>query len=1283
MWGRTHLDSVTEKSPPSPLTLERSSRRGNEADGLVQEGPSLDEPQGRARSDAPYLPVRFIAARPGAAPQCSPHVGYEHAVHGDDGSLPPTITKRHVLLHVVPWLFVLLFHTTIPVLQAQQPANPRTSTNLPPIVLTVEGTNVSIQRFSSKSWEAAVPNQVLAPKDRGRTGVRSRASVRLSDLSILRIAELSEFEIQPLADPKAEAEFSLFRGLLYLLNRDRPGRHRFVTPTATAATRGTEFTLEVEEATGRTTLAVLEGEAELSNAAGSLTIAPGEQGVALLGQKPTKTAILSTARLVQWCLYYPGVLDLEDLSLTTAEQQELQPSIDAYRTGDLLSAVSAYPPTRPAGSDQEKVFAAALHLSVGQAAQADSLLNSLSVLTATNASVHRLADSLRVVINTVSPHPPRNTEYGIRNTPLLSPTELLARSYAEQSALRLEDALLSARLAVRKSPKFAFAWTRIAELEFSRGRTKPALEALERSLTLAPRNAQAIALKGFLLSAQNNLRDALPLFDQAIQLDGGLGNAWLGRGLAKIRLGRAAEGRFDLHAAAVTEPQRSLLRSYLGKAWSNEGDVKHAEKELRLARELDAGDPTPWLYSALLLQQQNRINEGIRDLETARALSDNRALYRSRLLLDQDRAVSGANLANLYQDAGLAETSAREAGRAVNADYANHSAHRFLADSFNALRDPNGFNQRYESAWFTEYLLANLLSPVGAGGLSQTVSQQEYAKLFERDRFGIASSSSFASHGAWGQQAVQYGTWGDSSYAAEFSYRTDDGWRANNDFERITGLIEFKHQITPQDGVYFQANYSATESGDLTHYYHQSQAQRHLRLEEQYEPLLLAGYHHEWSPGSHTLLLASRTQVSQHGINPDSATLFFYHGLGGPIRTVAPLRYDQDYQNELESYAAEAQQLFQHGDHTLILGGRIQTGEFDTHNRQTGGRVYNDTGSGPISFNIAQNIQSGFERRSAYAYDQWQFWPTLLLSVGVSYDWLYLPDNYRAAPVSNGHDTRDQLSPKAGFIFTPATNTTLRGAWFRALGGVSLDQSVRLEPSQVAGFNQAYRSVIPNSVASANDGAEFEGWNGSVEQKFGRGTFLGVSGEILSSKVTRRIGAVDLTFPTTPGSPYSTSQTRQELDYRERTLAVTLDQLLGNGWSFGARYSVSKADYESRYPQIPATAGEVGGFEREQNLEAVLHQLSLRALYNHPSGFFGHGWGLWSVQSNQGYTIDIPGDNFWQFNLQAGWRFLRRRAEVSVALLNLTDQDYRLNPLNLTSQLPRDREVVVSLRLNF
>src|SRR5208283_3288388 len=92
----------------------------------------------------------------------------------------------------------------------------------------------------------------------------------------------------------------------------------------------------------------------------------------------------------------------------------------------------------------------------------------------------------------------------------------------------LRPALQAARAAVGKSPDFAFGWARVAELEFSFGRNQPASAALDRALALAPRNAQAVALRGFLLAARNRTKEAIAVFDQAIALDGRLANAWLG-----------------------------------------------------------------------------------------------------------------------------------------------------------------------------------------------------------------------------------------------------------------------------------------------------------------------------------------------------------------------------------------------------------------------------------------------------------------------------------------------------------------------------------------------------------------------------------------------------------------------------------------------------------------------------------------------------------------------------------------------------------------------------------
>src|SRR6185436_14634362 len=114
----------------------------------------------------------------------------------------------------------------------------------------------------------------------------------------------------------------------------------------------------------------------------------------------------------------------------------------------------------------------------------------------------------------------------------------------------------------------------------------------------------------------------------------------------------------------------------------------HARKELSLAQKLDPNDPTSWLYMALLDQQENRINEAVEDLEKSKELNDNRSVFRSRLMLDQDEAVRGANLASMYRDDGMFDRSVQEAARAVNYDYANYSAHLFLANSYDALRDP-------------------------------------------------------------------------------------------------------------------------------------------------------------------------------------------------------------------------------------------------------------------------------------------------------------------------------------------------------------------------------------------------------------------------------------------------------------------------------------------------------------------------------------------------------------------------------------------------------------------
>ena len=57
--------------------------------------------------------------------------------------------------------------------------------------------------------------------------------------------------------------------------------------------------------------------------------------------------------------------------------------------------------------------------------------------------------------------------------------------------------------------------------------------------------------------------------------------------------------------------------------------------------------------------------------------------------------------------------------------------------------------------------------------------------------------------------------------------------------------------------------------------------------------------------------------------------------------------------------------------------------------------------------------------------------------------------------------------------------------------------------------------------------------------------------------------------------------------------------------------------------------------------------------------------------------------DFFQENLYAGWRFLNRRCEIQFGILNLGNQDYHLNPLNVYTELPRERTYTVRLKFIF
>ncbi len=225
---------------------------------------------------------------------------------------------------------------------------------------------------------------------------------------------------------------------------------------------------------------------------------------------------------------------------------------------------------------------------------------------------------------------------------------------------------------------------------------------------------------------------------------------------------------------------------------------------------------------------------------------------------------------------------------------------------------------------------------------------------------------------------------------------------------------------------------------------------------------------------------------------------------------------------------------------------------------------------------------------------------------------------------------------------------------------MSFDESVQLEPNQVAGFNQVFRSIISESTVGSVSAPTYETAGLLVENKFRTGTYVAVQGSLLRSEVDRRIGSFDAT--TVAGAirpPIVAGSVAQALDYEEKSLIFTFNQLLGEEWSLGARYQVTHSDLTTSFRELPRPLLAALAESREQ---ATLHEGQLFVLYNHPSGFFARVEGNWLQQSNVGYTPDTPGDELVQINAYAGFRFRRNFGEITLGFLNLSDQDYQTEP---------------------
>ena len=681
-------------------------------------------------------------------------------------------------------------------------------------VVSLQG-RVEARRAGAQAWTRITRlDTTVCEGDRLRAGPASRAALFVQPENLIRLDQNTELTvshtpeetfIEFFQEPAATAASETTGcGAGYVITRF-PKKFRIRTPHVNAAVEGTEFLVAMRCET--TELAVFEGKVRAQSIAmqEERVLTSGQALAAGPAEPPAIRLLVKPADAVQWALYYPPLSDA-----SVAEQ--FPSSSDCLQLPDGLKQVCY--------SQRAEQL-----LRLGRAVEAEGEI--AQALAESPASGDALA--IRAVISVVKNDKQGALSAGSRAVDVSpnSPRAWLALSYAQQAHFRLEDALKSVQRAAEIAADSSLVQARLAEMYMSLGRTRAAEKAARRAVEANPNEERAYTVLGFVHLAQINVKAAQIDFQSALERDSTAPLPRLGLGLAIIRQGQLVPGREQLEIAVALDPTNSLLRSYVGKAYYEENTKERdrlAASQFDLAKQLDPNDPTPWFYAAILKETQNRPLEALEELRHSIEKNNNRAVYRSRLLLEQDRSTRGVSLARIYSRLGFDPQALAEATTSLTVDPTNHSAHRFLSDSYATV-------ERHEIARASELLQSQLFQPVNTSPIQPHVTFldlaipsyapadltafNDYSSLVERDRPRLTGAGLTGSDRTWADELVLSGVSGRLSYSIGHFHFNSDGYRENNTLDHDLYDVFAQMAITSEFGLQAELRQRDTRQGDL------------------------------------------------------------------------------------------------------------------------------------------------------------------------------------------------------------------------------------------------------------------------------------------------------------------------------------------------------------------------------------------------------------------------------------------------------------------------------------
>lgn len=625
-------------------------------------------------------------------------------------------------------------------------------------IVSLQGTGDQ-RAAAAADWQPARPAQALATGDFVRTRQAAKMALLFADDTQLRLHQNTVLQVKGVATPAQPVTTLLLNaGRAWTQTRRADGsRLNLETPAATAAIRGTDWDISVED-DGRTLLTVLSGTVEFSNAQGQVSVGANEAAYAEVGKAPVKLVLSQPRDRIQWV----NALRADPLPHLAAEPvpEALAPVRAALVARDVPAARAALAQAKvQAPGDAPAPWVALMETAI--ALQAGDVLAAREQLAREAAAPEAplpvalmqsdmqlmdgdaaaAATTLRTALQRWPAHPALVAQ--LARVQLLSDRvdEAAATLAPAQGTAHAELALVRAELARRRgdapgtlgayaeatqlAPQDARGWQGLGSAHTEREDARPARAHLRQALALSPQSPGAWGELGTLETFTNQFTEAGQAFSTALGDNPADYVALTGQGLLHLKQGDPQAALDAFLRAGVMEPRYARAKTWTAVAYYQLGRHQDALATLRQASNLDDKDPVPYM---LLAQIHTDLFQPGEAVEAARAAVERMPYLKSLNQVANDQKGS-ANLGASLAFFGMEDWALELAQQSFYPYWGG--SHLFLADryagEFNKnsalfqgfLTDPMAFgaSQRYSSL---------LQQPGAHGAVGVTLDKELY-----------------------------------------------------------------------------------------------------------------------------------------------------------------------------------------------------------------------------------------------------------------------------------------------------------------------------------------------------------------------------------------------------------------------------------------------------------------------------------------------------------------------------------------------------------------------------